>query len=80
MLADALQLLVEGKALAPHQFRCAFEDILLGSESALRIAAFLAVLRTKGETAEELYEAASVLREHMIPLCPPHRPDRKSVV
>ena len=72
MSAEALQRAVKqlaaGASLSAGEAAAAFGDIMRGEGSAALIAALLASLRVKGETADEVAGAARALREAMIPL------------
>jgi anthranilate phosphoribosyltransferase len=64
--ADVLAALVDRRELTPGQMRSVMEDLMAGRCGDVEAAAFLVALRTKGESAEELAAAATVLREHML--------------
>ena len=53
------------------------EDILSGNADDVRIAAFLAALRFKGETVDEVVGFAKAMRRHAVPIFPAgsRRPD-----
>lgn len=63
-----LEHLIANKDLNPQQMREVFEDCLSGTLNDLQIASFLALMRMKGETAEELSAAAQVMQELAHPL------------
>ncbi len=65
---QALPLLMRREDLSPLLMRCLMEEMLQGSWEDADIAALLLALRMKGESAEEIAAAASVLREHMVRL------------
>ena len=67
-LAPALADLVERRDLSTEQMRAVMGAVLSGECGEAEMAALLIALRMKGETADEIAAAASVLREHMIPL------------
>ena len=69
-LRSALDRLVRRQDLEPEAMRAAFETILAGEGTDAQIGAFLAALRTKGETAAEIAAAASVMRARMTPITP----------
>lgn len=73
-LAAALETIRGGAHLNRAQARAAMEVILDGKASDAHIAAWLAALRTKGETVEELVGFAEALRAHARPLFPNGRP------
>jgi anthranilate phosphoribosyltransferase len=62
---EILTALLARRDLGAAQVRGMLEDVLAGRCGEAEITAFLIALRMKGETAEELAAAASVLREHM---------------
>ena len=59
------QLLAHGH-LSVAQMRQMMQNLMRGEASEVEASAFLIALRMKGETAEEIATAASVLREHMV--------------
>jgi anthranilate phosphoribosyltransferase len=68
MLQAALALLVERQQLPAETMRAAMQQIMQGQGTEAEVAAFLTALRVKGETADELATAVSVLRQHMVHL------------
>jgi anthranilate phosphoribosyltransferase len=74
MVREAGRALVERGHLGPGDLRRALETILQGRADPVDAAAFLTALRLRGETAEHLAEAVTVLREHMVPLDAGGRP------
>lgn len=66
--AVALAALIDRRDLLPGEMSALTRDMLAGHLEEPETAALLTALRMKGETAEELAAAASVLREQMIPL------------
>jgi anthranilate phosphoribosyltransferase len=61
-----LEHAVSGLPLNAEDAADAFGLLLEGKVSAVCMAAFLAALRTRGETADEIFGAASALRSHML--------------
>lgn len=61
-LKQALQRVVDRVDLEGDLMAAAVGEIMAGAASPLRVAAFLAALRTKGETVAEITAAAQVLR------------------
>lgn len=59
---DILEIALNGGSLTEQQAESAFTDIMSGTIEPLQIAAFLAALRTKGETVSEITGAARVMR------------------
>ena len=73
-LHHALEKIVAGEDLTRAQAESAMELIFSGNSSDAQIAGFLAALRMKGETVDELVGFASVMRRHATPIFPPgHR-------
>lgn len=54
-----------GEHLPRAEIRAAFDRIMQGQESEEELAAFLAALHAKGETADEIAGAAEAMRAHM---------------
>ena len=65
MLIDCLKLLIKGENLTFDQSTDALEEILL-VKNPEQIAAFLALMRAKGETATELTAFVRVMQRHQI--------------
>lgn len=63
MLLPYLHRVAARENLAAEDARCAMLSILNGEATTAQISAFLAALRTKGETAEELLGFARAMRE-----------------
>jgi anthranilate phosphoribosyltransferase len=61
---------VERRDLTRIEAAAAMEAIMSGAATNAQIAAFLTALRMKGETADEIADAALVLREQMVRLVP----------
>ncbi|QEL18281.1 anthranilate phosphoribosyltransferase [Limnoglobus roseus] len=66
----ALQSLLAGQPLDAAVLTQAFRDLLTGRVDEPFAASFLTALRFKGETADEIAGAATVLREQMVRLTP----------
>ncbi len=64
----AIQALVERKDLTAEQAEAAFALVMGGEASPVQMAALLAALRTKGETAVEVAGAVRALRDAMVPV------------
>ncbi|WP_435005374.1 anthranilate phosphoribosyltransferase [Tundrisphaera lichenicola] len=62
-LFEALAILGAGRGLTEDQSRLAVDAIMSGEAPESHVAAFLAGLRVKGETADELAGAVSAVRE-----------------
>ncbi len=76
-LLVASMMVVRGDDLSREDAEAAMEDILSGRADDVRIAAFLAALRFKGETVDEVVGFAKAMRRHAAPIFPPgsRRPD-----
>jgi len=62
----AIAKLVERKDLAFEEMRLVMEELMTGRATQAQIGAFLAALRMKGETVEELAAAATVMRQKAV--------------
>ncbi len=78
-LKPILVRLAEGKDLRPEEVRTAFEKVISGEATPAQIGALLAALRVKGETWEEIAEAARVMRAHALSV-PHHLPKDEPLV
>lgn len=65
------QTVLNGASLDSHDAEVAFEAILSGALDVIDIAAFLAALKVRGETAAEILGAARVLRRSADPTLAP---------
>ena len=63
-VADAISAATRGDEVPAATLEAAFEEIARGEVSAVRVAALLVALRTKGETVAEIAAAARALRRH----------------
>ncbi|MBN2407208.1 MAG: anthranilate phosphoribosyltransferase [Elusimicrobia bacterium] len=63
MIQEAIQDLLEGKDLGAPIMKGSMEELMGGLATQSQIGAFLALLRIKGETVEEITQAAAVMRE-----------------
>jgi len=61
-LKPILEKLASGQALSVEEAKSAFETILSGHASEGQIGAFLMAMRCRGETLEEIYAGATVMR------------------
>ena len=66
--SEMLTDLVDRRDPSAERMRTLLTEVMAGRMSEVETAALLVALRMKGETAEELAAAASVLREHMVRL------------
>jgi anthranilate phosphoribosyltransferase len=62
-IPQALEALLAGQSLAAFDMREIMRNIMTGGATPAQIGAFLAALRAKGETVEEVVSAAQVIRE-----------------
>ena len=67
VLQSQLEHLASGGSLSAAETQEAFDAIMNGDVSAVRIAALLVALRTRGETVEEITGAARSMRAHATP-------------
>jgi len=72
MILEALQQVVERKNLTQEEAVLVMDEIMSGKATDVQIAAFLAALRLKGETVEELTGFARVMREKVVPIRAAH--------
>jgi anthranilate phosphoribosyltransferase len=63
---DSLHKVLNRESLSTIEAMLAMEEILGGRATTAQIAAFLAALRVKGETADELLGLAQAMREHAV--------------
>ncbi len=66
MIKEAIQKLIDKIDLTAEETEDAFTEIMEGNASPSQIAAFLTALRMKGETIEEITNAARVMRAKSI--------------
>lgn len=70
MIREAIQLLVERKDLPSELAQQTMREIMGGEATSSQIGAFLAALRMKGETVEEITAFAVVMRENAVRITP----------
>ncbi len=63
-LADAIKALARSEELPTEMLQHAFDKLLSGKAEPEQIGAFLMGLAVRGETSNELYAGASVMRQH----------------
>lgn len=68
MITEAIKLLAEKRDLNFHQAEASVYEMMDGTVSAARTAAFLTAMSIKGETPEEIAGAASGMRAHALPV------------
>ncbi len=66
MIREAIAQLVAGRALDEGEAAAAMEEIMTGMATPSQLGAFLAALRLKGETVEEVTGLARVMREQAV--------------
>lgn len=67
MLKQAIEKLMQNENLTPEQCIQVIDEMMAGGNP-YQIAAFLTLMRAKGETAEELYGIVTAMRKKMIPV------------
>lgn len=67
-ITEYLEILLDGKNLGFEQARSLLDRIFEGGVPEVQIAAFLAMMRMKRATAEEIAGLASSLRDHAVPV------------
>ena len=67
---QAIARLIENQSLSAQQAEAAMVEIIAGEVSAAQVATFLATLRMKGETVEELIGCALAVRKGITPVHP----------
>jgi anthranilate phosphoribosyltransferase len=70
MIRESIHRLIEGTNLPFKEAQGIMREVMSGKATNAQIAAFLAALRMKGETVEELIAFAGVMREHCRRICP----------
>ena len=68
MIREAIAKLVGGESLSRAEAAGAMEEIMAGEATGAQIGAFLAALRAKGETVEEIAGLATVMRAKARPV------------
>ncbi len=69
-IQNALARLVDGHDLLRADAREVMDEIMRGEATPAQIGAFLAALRAKRETADEIAGCAEAMREHVVPVRP----------
>jgi anthranilate phosphoribosyltransferase len=70
VIQRALVRLVDGASLERAEAREVMGEMMRGEATPAQMGAFLAALRTKGETAEEIAGCAEAMREHVVAVTP----------
>ena len=70
MIKEAIQLLVERKDLPSDVAQQTMREIMAGEATPSQVGAFLASLRMKGETVEEITAFAIIMRENAVRINP----------
>lgn len=73
-MQEFLKTLLAGRPLSTEEARRAMDLLMTGSATPSQIGAFLAALRVRGETEEELAGFAQALRSHAVPVSIKRRP------
>ncbi len=73
MISEAIDKILDRVDLTPEECGGVIDEIIEGSVPPVLTAAFLTALRQKGETAEEIYGAARVMRQRVTRI--PHNYD-----
>lgn len=68
MITKAIERLVSGECLSFDEASSTMEEIMTGGATPAQIGAFVAALRAKGETVDEIAGLASVMREKAVPV------------
>lgn len=64
MIVEAIRMAVEGKNLSSDEASTVMEEIMDGQATDAQIASLITALRIKGETVEEIFGFAKVMRAH----------------
>ena len=65
MIQEAIEIFSKGKDLAASGMEAVMEEIMTGKADTGQVVSFLTALNKKGETAQEITAAASVMRRHV---------------
>jgi anthranilate phosphoribosyltransferase len=69
-IQSAIHLLLDGQDLTSEQAQAAMDEIMSGEATEAQIGAFLAALRLKGETVDEITGCASAMRRNAVQVEP----------
>jgi len=67
-ITEYLEIILEGRDLSFYQAKSLLDTVFEGGVPEVQIAAFLAMMRMKRATAEEIAGLASSLRDHAVPV------------
>lgn len=70
MIEQAIYQVLAGQALSLQETRDVMQQIMQGEAKPSQIGAFLAAMRMKGETIDEITACAEIMREQSVKLCP----------
>lgn len=70
-IQSALQKIANAENLSADEMRAVMDTIMSGNATPAQTGAFLMGMRMKGETADEIGAAVSIMREKMIPVSAP---------
>jgi anthranilate phosphoribosyltransferase len=79
-ITEYLEIILEGKDLSFDQARTLLDRVFEGGVSEVQIAAFLAMMRMKRATSEEIAGLASSLRDHAVPVVTGIDPDKIEMI
>jgi anthranilate phosphoribosyltransferase len=68
MIKEAIEKVVSGSSLSFEEAAGVMEEVMSGEATPAQIAAFITVLRLKGETVAEISGLASVMRAKAVPV------------
>jgi len=69
-MKEAIAAVIAGRDLSPAEAEAVMDEIMTGQATQAQIGAFLAGLRMKGETPEEIAAFARVMRAHAVRVTP----------
>ena len=68
VITEYIEIILQHKDLTLEQAKTVLDTVFEGGVKEVQIAAFLAAMRSKGETAAELAGLAKSLRDHVVPV------------
>lgn len=66
MIRESIGALIEGRSMTSQEASACMEEIMSGTATPAQIGAFLAALRVKGETSDEIAGMARVMRANVL--------------